>query len=105
MYYQIHAGSTEDMRGDNDDGNVKAIVILGGYIYPAGQNIYHDPMFQASSIMLSIDPGFQPLVLLLVIGAVGACISSIGAVTILRRRTKRLDERFAFQEPPPYRKK
>jgi hypothetical protein len=105
MYYQIHAGSADEMRGDNNDGNVKAIAILGGYIYPAGENIYHDPVFEANSIMLDFGPDFQPLIILLVMGSVIACVVPIGAVMVLRRKTKRMDQRFAFHLPPEYRRK
>jgi len=105
MYYQIHAGCGDEMRGDNNDGNVKAIAILGGYIYPAGENIYHDPTFEASSLMLNIGFDFKPLIFLLVIGAVIACVVPVGAVLVLRRRTKRIDQRFAYQMPPEYRKR
>jgi hypothetical protein len=105
MYYQIHAGSAEDMRGDNDDGNVKAIAILGGYIYPAGENIYHDPTFEATSLMLDISMGFQPLIVLLIIGATIACVIPIGALMLMRRKTRRMDERFAYEVPPGYRRR
>jgi hypothetical protein len=105
MYYQVHAGSVEDARGDNDDGNVNAIAILGGYIYPAGENIYHDPTFEAGSLMLNIGMDFRPLVFLLVVGAAIACVVPIWAVLVLRRRSKRMDERFAYQVPPEYRRR
>jgi len=105
MYYQIHAGSANDMRGENGNGNVKAIAILGGYIYPAGENLYHDPMFEASSIMLHIGPDFQPLTMLIIVGAMFACVIPVGAVMVMRRRTKRVDERLAYHLPPEYRKK
>jgi len=97
MYHQIHASSAEDMRGDNDDGNVKAIAILGGYIYPAGENIYHDPTFEATSLMLDISTEFQPLIVLLIMGATIACVISVGALIFARRKTRRMDERFSYE--------
>jgi hypothetical protein len=104
MYYQIHAGTADEFRGD-DNGRVKAIAILGGYIYPAGENIYHDPVFEASSLMLNIGPDFQPLIILIVVGAVIACVLPVGTVMVLRRKTKRMDERFAYYQPPEYRRR
>lgn len=54
-YYQIHAGQDKSGRGENDDGHFKALIVLGGYIYPAGNVIYHDPGFSAKAILLNIN--------------------------------------------------
>ncbi len=55
-YYQIHAGQNATGRGENDDGFFKSLVVLGGYIYPAGNVIYHDPGFNAIALLLDINP-------------------------------------------------
>jgi hypothetical protein len=50
IYYQIHAGQNISGRGENDDGHFHALVIIGGYIYPQGEVIFHDPTFLASAL-------------------------------------------------------
>jgi hypothetical protein len=47
IYFQIHAGQNATGRGENDDGYFHALIILGGYIYPQGDVIFHDPTFTA----------------------------------------------------------
>jgi len=102
MYYQIHAGQAQNVMRENDDGEVKSIAILGGYIYPAGSDICHDPTFEASSFMLSIVPNFGgAFVFALIIGTV-ACGSSILVFAVLRNRMKRSN--VEYQMPPEYRR-
>jgi len=55
-YYQIHAGQDKSGRGEDDNDHFKALVVLGGYIYPAGNVIYHDPGFNVVAILLDINP-------------------------------------------------
>jgi hypothetical protein len=102
MYYQIHAGQAQNVMRENDDGEVKSIAILGGYIYPAGSDIRHDPTFEASSFMLSIVPNFGgAFVFALIIGTV-SCGSSILVFAVLRNRVKR--SKVEYQMPPEYRR-
>lgn len=54
-YFQIHAGQNQTGRTKKDDGHFKALVLLGGYIYPAGNVIYHDPGFSATAILVNIE--------------------------------------------------
>jgi hypothetical protein len=52
MYFQIHAGQNASGRGENDDGHFHALIIMGGYIYPQGNVIFHDPTFYASALTI-----------------------------------------------------
>ena len=54
-YFQIHAGQNKTGRTKEDTGHFKALVLLGGYIYPAGNVIYHDPGFSATAILMDIE--------------------------------------------------
>jgi hypothetical protein len=73
MYFQIHAGQNMSGRGDNDDGYFHALVILGGYIYPQGDVIFHDPTFTA--VAMSI-PGLSAISFNLLSGG-GICIQLV----------------------------
>jgi hypothetical protein len=102
MYYQIYAGSASDFRGENDDGVVKTIVILGKYVYPAGSSIYHDPMFEASSFLFSIRPdNGGALFAALAIGLI-SCESSVLAMITLKNRRKKYH--LQYNVPPEYRR-
>jgi len=55
MYAQIHA--KEDfthMQTEKKDGYASGMLLLSGYIYPAGKKIYHDPAYTANALLLNI---------------------------------------------------
>ncbi len=54
MYFQIHAGENIQWDVEDEDGNVNGIVFLGGYIYPMGHDIYHDPSYETCVLFLDI---------------------------------------------------
>ncbi|MDD1768040.1 MAG: hypothetical protein LUQ27_05700 [Methanomassiliicoccales archaeon] len=101
MYYQVHAGQARDFRGENDDGEVRSVAILGGYIYPAGSDIYHDPTFEASTFMLSMAPDFGGLFAFAIVIGTTACGSSVLAFVLLRSRSKK--GKIQYRIPPEYR--
>ncbi len=76
MYFQIHAGQNATGRGENDDGYFHALIILGGYIYPQGNVIFHDPTFIAEALII---PGLSEISFNLLSGR-GICLQSIIAV-------------------------
>jgi hypothetical protein len=79
MYYQVHAGSGLNVPMPAHDVQVKAIIVLGGYIYPMGADVVHDPSFTSDVFQMSMDSGLQALVFVLALG-VAAIVSlpSIG---------------------------
>lgn len=88
-YFQIHAGQDKSGRGDNDDGHFKALVIVGGYIYPAGNVIFHDPGFNAVAIILDINSQINifaqgAIGLQFLMGLVAASVA--GVIGLNRRR-------------------
>jgi hypothetical protein len=102
IYYQVHGG--QEFKGDTKPKNSKedtmhltGFIIQGAYIYPAGQNIYHDPSLIATALLfnigwaLNILPGNliagQFVLSLMAVGIIGAF------VTLRRRRERNLYER------------
>jgi hypothetical protein len=108
MYYQVHAGDSIDKVKDFErpkDAEVKGIAVIGGYIYPAGQDIVHDPTFEAGAFQLSIVGEINPaVVLLLLIGVCVVCGISLVTVVALRRRYRRKNDKYQYQVPPTYRR-
>jgi len=52
MFYQVHAGQNQQGRSEKDKGHFHALVILGGYIYPCGEEIFHDPTFTCGALII-----------------------------------------------------
>ena len=98
MAFQIHAGDVDVMeRGENDDGAFHGAVLVGGYIYPAGKDLFHDPVFSASAVIVDVraDLGILPMVIFAAAVASVVLLGAIGvAVTAVRRRERAL--------PPSY---
>ena len=55
MHYQIHAGDRGDFLPESNDGQVKLLVVLGGYIYPMGADVVHDPSFFGAAFQMDDD--------------------------------------------------
>ena len=68
MRFQIHAGEADfDARDENQDGTFHGAVLIGGYIYPAGASLFHDPAFLVSAVIVEIPASVSlPLALLAV---------------------------------------
>ncbi len=99
--YQVHGGqSFEEDNVDDKEFSLKGFIIQGGYVYPAGSNIYHDPSLIATALLFDIGwalnllpgnlVGGQFLLSLLAVVIIGAF------VTVRKRRERKLYER----EPP-----
>ncbi|MEW5936420.1 MAG: hypothetical protein AB1665_01185 [Candidatus Thermoplasmatota archaeon] len=90
MRFQIHAGENFEWHED-DEGYVRGIIFIGGYIYPMGQEIYHDPAHIAHALFLEIPVGLDILAILMGIqlaaSAVAVCAIAVYAVV---RRSKTL---------------
>lgn len=108
MYYQVHAGDGLELVKDFQkpiDGRVRGIALVGGYIYPAGENIVHDPTFEAGTFQLSIVGDIDPAaVMLLMFGVAAVCGISLTTVLVLRSRARNRDERYSHRLPPEYRR-
>lgn len=100
--YQVHGG--QPFEENDSEGNIlTGFIIQGGYIYPAGQNIYHDPSLVAIALLFEIGYGINLLpgnlaggqLLLAFIAAV-----VVGAtVSIKKRKEKKIDStRLPVQE-------
>ncbi len=105
MYYQIHAGTGFSVPTPRHDMDVKAIIVLAGYIYPMGTDVVHDPSFASDVFQLNINDGLQALILVLGIGA--AIIVSLMIVTlvVIRRHNRRGNDKFDFRQPPEYKQR
>ncbi len=82
IYFQIHAGENIDWPGENDDGYVKGIIFIGGYIYPMGHDIFHDPSYTAYALFLDINVGFDIFGLLNGAVIVGILAIVVGVVVL-----------------------
>lgn len=79
MYFQIHAGENINWPTDEENGYVNGIIFIGGYIYPMGHDIFHDPSYTAHALFLDIGVGFN---LGHIFGIVGIyALVMVGAVT------------------------
>lgn len=104
MAYQIHAGDTTIAPVQNDDGSgfAKLWMVLGGYIYPAGQNIMHDPVLSLSSVQLEMGHG-PAIVFVAIVAAIVICGACVGGVLLLRWSARKRNRNNGGQVPPPFR--
>jgi len=101
VVYQVHAGSRDMLPKDVKDGQVRSIVILGGYIYPVGESIMHDPTVAISGMEMDMVPSV-PFVLAIIIAiAVAICLALVLVVAILLYSERK--KRGRMQVPPPFR--
>ena len=104
IYFQIHAGQNMSGRGENDDGYFHALIIMGGYIYPQGDVIFHDPTFIAQALII---PGLSKISFNLLSGG-GICIQLLVAliaivvslVILVRRREREKLLKARYGSPP-----
>lgn len=89
MYYQIHAGTNGLRVVDENDDKFRGIVLLGGYVYPAGSDIFHDPSYSVSAILVDLLPELNlgPFVFMGLVSV--ATLVMVGVAVHLRRRSKR----------------
>jgi hypothetical protein len=59
MHFQIHAGENLHWPAEDDNGYVNGIIFIGGYIYPMGHDVFHDPAYTAHALFLDIGVGFN----------------------------------------------
>jgi hypothetical protein len=105
MHYQIHVGdksiSTLGGDGADHDGHLKLLVVLGGYIYPMGAEVVHDPSMFAEAFQIS-DQTLKTVVVILLIGVVVVCSAMLLALFLIRRMNRKGNEKFNYRSPPGY---
>lgn len=89
MYYQIHAGTSGLRIANEKDDKFRGVVLVGGYIYPAGSDIFHDPSYSVQAILVDVRGEFSLAPLLFLGMASVAALSIIGVALHMRRRSKR----------------
>ncbi|UCF08758.1 MAG: hypothetical protein JSW28_03445, partial [Thermoplasmata archaeon] len=52
--YQVHGGQPFNEEFEKKDGYLRGFIIQGGYIYPAGSNIHHDPSLVATALLFNV---------------------------------------------------
>jgi hypothetical protein len=53
VIYQVHGG--QPFNETDEEGNqLKGFIIQGGYVYPAGNNVYHDPALVAVALLFEV---------------------------------------------------
>jgi len=87
MHFQIHAGDSMEGRDEEDNGEFKALIIMGGYIYPGGEEIFHDPLISVSALLLDIESSIDAIPLGMVI--LQSFIGMMAVTTALYIRRKR----------------
>ncbi|MEE9152289.1 MAG: hypothetical protein V3U20_10735 [Thermoplasmata archaeon] len=97
VIYQVHGG--QQFNDTDKDGNqLKGFIIQGGYVYPAGNDIYHDPalvaialLFEVVDYALNLLPGYLVGGQLLI-----ALIAAVIIVVMVKTRKRR-----GKADPPP----
>jgi hypothetical protein len=106
MRYQVHVGDKANLLLGQDlnshDGHLKLLVVLGGYIYPMGSDVMHDPSVFAEALQIS-DDTLRTVVLVLLVGVVVVCLGLLIALLLIRRLNKREHDKFNYRSPPGYR--
>ncbi|MGD0818360.1 MAG: hypothetical protein ABR986_08200 [Methanomassiliicoccales archaeon] len=104
MVYQIHAGddAIAPVQEKKADGFAKLWVVLGGYIYPAGANIMHDPVLSLGSVQLDIGHG-AAIVFVAIMAAIVICGACVTGVVLLRWSSRKRNQKNGGQVPPPFR--
>ncbi len=99
--YQVHGGqSFQEDNVDDEDFSITGFIIQGGYIYPAGQNIYHDPSLVAIALLFDIGYGINLLPENIVGGQfLVALIAAAVGVTIVKLK-KRRRKAVGLTKPP-----
>lgn len=89
MYFQIHAGTSGLRVMDTEADKFRGVGLLGGYVYPAGSDIFHDPSYSVSALLVDVQ-GHWNLAPFVTLGLVAtATLVLIGVAVHLRRRSRR----------------
>jgi hypothetical protein len=94
--YQVHGGqSFEEDNVDDKDFSLRGFIIQGAYVYPAGNNIYHDPALVAIALLFDVVTWAINLLPAHIVGAqfLFALIATVilVAMTIVRRKREKVN--------------
>lgn len=102
-YYQVHAGLALNVLSPGELGaRAMLVFILGGYIYPVGQSVVHDPSFFAQALQVD-DNSLKALFVVLLIGIAVVCIATLAGLFMLRKANRRGRDELRYRPPPGYR--
>jgi len=105
MHYQIHVGDKGNVligqNAEGHDGHLKLLVILGGYIYPMGVDVMHDPSVFAEAFQIS-DDALRTFVVIMLVGVVVVCSAMLLALLLIRRMNRKGSDKFNYRSPPGY---
>ncbi|MBN1110070.1 MAG: hypothetical protein JXA45_04840, partial [Methanomassiliicoccales archaeon] len=101
VVYQVHAGSRHLLPDNVPNGHVRSIVLLGGYIYPVGESVMHDPTVDIGAITVEMSPTIPILVTIIIAIAVVICVGLVVVAGIILYTQRK--NRGRMQVPPPYR--
>jgi len=104
MLYQIHVGDEGvlPIGKGADGGHLKLLVLLGGYIYPMGMDVVHDPSVFAEAFQIS-DHELRTFVVVMLVGVVVVCLAMLLALLMIRRMNRKGRDKFEYRSPPAYR--
>ncbi len=106
MTYQIHGGQKFNETTKEGDASIIGFIIQGGYIYPAGNRIYHDPSLIATALLMDMDPAFNLLRGSIVCGqfllALMAVVIVVALVLVQKRREKNPRGEGQYPQQGPY---
>lgn len=102
--YQVHAmqplqlfmyrHDPDRLQEIRDRGVVRGIVVQGGYIYPAGDTVFHDPSFEVGTVLVELGNDLQSLLnklgVLQIVELVAVGGLAVALVARSRRRIARL---------------
>lgn len=54
MFFQVHGGRRV-LLGNAEKGYLKGFGVIGGFSYPGGENIFHDPAFNSHAVSLEVE--------------------------------------------------
>ena len=77
-------------------------MVLGGYIYPAGLSIMHDPVLSLGSVQLEIGNG-PAIVFVKIVAANMICGVCVVGVLLLHWSSRKRNQKNGGQVPPPFR--
>jgi len=99
LTYQVHAmqqlqpfmycHDPDRLQEIRDRDVVRGIVILGGYIYPAGDTIFHDPLFEVGTVLADLGDDLQKLLNQLGILQIVELVAVGGLAVVLVARSRR----------------
>lgn len=101
-HYQVHAAKDLNLFSPGEDGGRAMLVfIVGGYIYPVGQNVVHDPSFFAQALQID-DNAVKTLFAVIAIGIMVVCFATLVGLLMIRKANRKGKDKFEYRAPPQY---